>query len=118
MAYPISAADFEKYYLSDNCIGIVDVHEQHLLRVAERLSERHPGVIFLWHTPTRTGTYTVCAIKPSQRPFSDPDETRLVAAGQAVARNIAAKYPVKRRGFWARLFHQPTKPGWQYTDKI
>ena len=59
----ITPAECEKYQTSDNCVGVVDVHEQHLSRVAELLSERHPGILFLWNTPDARDMHTICAVR-------------------------------------------------------
>lgn len=113
----ISQADWESYWLCDNGIGVVDVHEDHALRVAEILSERHPGILFLWEAPTKSGQVTISAVKVNKRAFSGSAEEKIVAAGERIAENVANKYPARKRGLFARMFHKPLRPGWHFTEE-
>ncbi len=117
MAHTIKPDEFERYYLSDNCVGLVDVHEDHVARVAEILSKRHPGIIFLWHTPDRQGNCTVCAVRPDRRAIPGRQEEKLVAAAEVIARNVTNKHGLRQRGILGSLFHRAVKPGWHYTPK-
>src|SRR5947207_431267 len=46
MPISISNKDFEKFYFSKSCVGVVDVYKQHVQRIAEILSRQYPGIIF------------------------------------------------------------------------
>jgi hypothetical protein len=105
------SADFEKYFLSDSCVGVVDVEPCHRRRVAEILAERHPGVIFLWDWSPSNSLVTICAARGNRRRMSESMEEKLVAAGEAIARSVARKYPAEDgevRG--------PTNRGWCYCE--
>lgn len=85
--------DWERLYLSDCGFGVADLSEQHVLRTAEILSERFPDFIFMWDDP-HEGKATISAIKATRRRVADSTEGKIVAAGEAIAESIAAKYPI------------------------
>ena len=116
MAYKISADQWESYWLSDNSIGVVDVHEQHLARVVQILSEQYPGILFLWDAPGRNRTCSISAVRPDRRAISGKQEESIVAAAEKIASNVASKHPIKRSLIrW--LFRRPVKSGWHSTEK-
>ena len=116
MAYRIKPEEFEQYYLADNCVGVVNVTAGNLERVAKLLSERFPGIIFLWWSPSSNGEYDISAVRPDRRAISRADEEKIVAAGETIARNVEIKHPA-RRGILAWLFRPKVKPGWHFTEK-
>jgi hypothetical protein len=108
--------EFERYWLSQNLVRVLDVHEQHLLRVASILSKRFPGIVFLWRLPGANQKYTISAIRWNGRRIAGPDEETIVAVGVAITRKLEKKHPVRRQRFLARLFHKPIQPGWRLSE--
>ena len=103
--------DWERYYFSDNAIGVVTVHEQHLARVAEILSERHRGVVFIWDVADSKRRHILRAVRHDRRKFPQGIEEKIVAAGEHINLNVAQSHPIKS-GLVAWLFRWRTKPGW------
>ena len=103
------------FYLCDNGIGVVDVHVSHVERVAQLLAERHPGLIFLWDNGTSTHPVTISAVRADKRKIAVKVESAIVAAGELIARNVAAKYPEKSGGLFRWLgMGAKVRRGWHY----
>jgi hypothetical protein len=115
-SYSITADRWESYWLCTNSVGVVDVNQDHALRVAEILSERYPGIIFIWDSPAADGMVMIQAVRPNKRRIASQVEGSIVAAGEVIARNVAKKHPVKPTGLFDRFFKTPLRQGWQYTE--
>ena len=116
MTHKISFEQWESYFLCENSFGVVDVHQHHLSRVAEILSERFPGILFFWDRPDRNQICSINAVRKDKRAVSRRQKVSIVAAGEAIASNVANKYPIKR-GFLFWLLRRPVSAGWHYTEK-
>lgn len=112
----ISEEEWEAYFLAENGEGLVDAHEQHVERVAEILSDRHPGLIFLWDTAYQ-GKCTITVVKPDKRKIAAARLEKIMGAAEAIAENVANKHPVKQLGFFARLSYKPLPAGWYFTPE-
>lgn len=109
---PITAETFGKMVTHDNAVGVVDVHPDHVLRVAEIMSERFPGIVFMWGFPDEG---SISAIRADRRQMGDLEED-VVMAAEKIAENVSKKRP-PRTGFFARWFRKPLRPGWHFTPK-
>lgn len=117
MGHGVSEDEFERFLLSDNTVGLVDLRGEHVSRVAEILAERHPGIIFLWPCADAKGIVTLLAAKPNKGKFGSTQEEKLVAAAERIAKNVAAKHPAKAASFFERFFRKAVQPGWWFTEK-
>jgi hypothetical protein len=114
MAYRISESEFDRFYLCNNAVGVVDVEEHHVSRIAQILSERFPGIVFIWDASRKK--YTICAVKENRRKIGEAQEEKIVRAGETIARNIASKHP--QPSFFhqlRRLFIGRVGRGWHFT---
>jgi hypothetical protein len=107
----ITPDEWERYWLADNAVGVVDVAPEHVYRVAEILSERFPGIILIWRVTNRGRRCDLSAVRPDRRRMSDSLESRIVAAGEKIAESVANKHPVR----W-RLFRKRVRDGWHYAE--
>lgn len=110
----ISLEEFERYAMHDNCVGIVDADPRQADRIAEILSERHRGIIFLWDISPGDRKVTICAVRPDRHRMRGSDEEKMVLAGEAIARNVATKH---RISLLSRLFGRRPRPGWHYIEQ-
>lgn len=95
MAFRLTPAEHEALWMNDNSFGVVDVHRKHVKRVAEILAESFPGMVLLWGDEDRNRQVTLCAVRPDGRRAAEKLEARMVAAGEKIAANVAAKHPVQ-----------------------
>jgi hypothetical protein len=107
--------DLDVYARHDSCVAVVSVHEQHVVRLAHALADKHPGIIFLWGRPSGKGMYLICAVRPDRHQIPEKVKERLAFAGDSMAKTLADKQPVKKN-FFRDLFRKRLAPGWQFTQ--
>ena len=113
--YKITPGQWESYWQCQDSCGLVDAHQDHVVRIAEILSERFPGFLFLWDCPCQDGMVMLSVVRPDKRPIEEPVEAEIVAAAESIACNVANTHPIEHgRLDW--LFKRRLNPGWQYAD--
>jgi hypothetical protein len=112
----LTAAEWEAYWQCRNACGVIGAHEDHIVPIATMLSERYPGLLFLWDCPGTSETAMICVVRPDKHKIASRLEARIVAAAEKIAHRVARQQHIARRRLgW--LFRRHLKPGWQYAEK-
>ena len=107
---PLLPEEYERALLSPNRFGLVDVLDGHVERVAEVLSQRNPTMVFFWVRAEAEDTCRLFAVRADDLPTLGAQQEDLVLASEAVAINVARKFPVPG-GFLARFTRKRVAPG-------
>ncbi len=95
-------SSWSRYYNAQHSFLCAFIDEQLHFNVANRLTAQFRDYVFVWDRAPPRGWHRIYAVHKSLRERPVHEESRVIAAGKAISRNVMNKYT--RRGIWRSLF--------------